>query len=315
MNRTPHIDPRILAAALVAACALLLAPAARAWDDLGHQVVARIAWEHLDPGVRSRAVEILRQAPKDADLHQLMPASGSHRGRTLFLRASTWPDVVRDGEHARRRTLYHRGTWHYRNFFWEQAEPGGPARERTDLKPDRENAIERLGALAEALTEEARPDSHKAVDLAWVLHLGGDLHQPLHTSGRVTPQEPEGDRGGNLFKLAGDDNLHWYWDSLLSRNHPEKPGESQQARIERLAREIAAEYPRSEFAASLRPGDYEGWAREGFEKAKTVAFPAGLERGREPSAEYRRKALETAEASVALAGYRLAELLNRALGG
>ena len=60
-------------------------------------------------------------------------------------------------------------------------------------------------------------DTTKAVALAWLLHLVGDIHQPLHCSSRVTPDEalPRGDAGGNTFRLDDNRNLHGYWDRIL----------------------------------------------------------------------------------------------------
>lgn len=62
----------------------------------------------------------------------------------------------------------------------------------------------------------------RGVALRYLLHMMGDLHQPLHTVSRCTPQTPQGDEGGNGFGLltgssAGDvRNLHSMWDSRAS---------------------------------------------------------------------------------------------------
>lgn len=60
----------------------------------------------------------------------------------------------------------------------------------------------------------------RGVALRYLLHMVGDLHQPLHTVTRCTPDSPNGDSGGNGFRLltgssAGDvRNLHSMWDSM-----------------------------------------------------------------------------------------------------
>ena len=60
----------------------------------------------------------------------------------------------------------------------------------------------------------------RGVALRYLLHMVADLHQPLHTVSRCTPQTPQGDEGGNGFLLragssAGDvGNLHSMWDSM-----------------------------------------------------------------------------------------------------
>jgi hypothetical protein len=159
----------------------------------------------------------------------------------------------------------------------------------------------------------------RATAVAWILHLVGDVHQPLHTSGRVTtaPGEDKGDQGGNLFVLqAGPPplNLHGYWDGILDRSVPRQGGEADATYAERVAAAIAAKHPPASMAPHLRSGEFAAWAREGFERAKASAFPATLRRGELPSEQYRANAFEIAQEAIALAGYRLGDLLNRMFG-
>jgi hypothetical protein len=286
--------------------ALSLPASLEAWDSLGHQVVTQIAWENMTQPARDRAVALLKAAPADADL-----ASLSDDGRELFLLASTWPDIVRSREKPERQARYHHGSWHYINLHWEQPDPASPPRDREDLKPAQENAVERLKEFEKVLASSEASDADKAVALAWVLHLVGDLHQPLHASNRVTPTEPEGDRGGGLFKLAGDD-LHWYWDSIL-----QKIWFSRGLGDTELAAEIADEFMRQipEDESRLKKRDYDAWAQESFAKTKSVVYGPELKREEKPSREYRWRVYNTAKPAMALAGYRLAEMLNAVLGG
>ncbi|MGR6783121.1 S1/P1 nuclease, partial [Aeromonas veronii] len=61
-------------------------------------------------------------------------------------------------------------------------------------------------------------DDTKSYDLVWLVHIVGDVHQPLHSAGRVSASDTEGDAGGNKVKLfcerGGPDNLHSFWDGL-----------------------------------------------------------------------------------------------------
>lgn len=50
--------------------------------------------------------------------------------------------------------------------------------------------------------------------LPWLLHLIGDIHQPLHAMQRFDRLRPNGDRGGNEIELRTG-NLHAYWDSRI----------------------------------------------------------------------------------------------------
>lgn len=286
--------------------AVFLSTPLAAWDSIGHQVVAEIAWENMTQPARDRAVALLRAAPKDADL-----ASLSSDGHELFLLASTWPDIVRSREKPERQARYHHGSWHYINLHWEQPDPASPPRDREDLQPAKENAVERLGEFDKVLAGSQAGDAEKAVALAWVLHLVGDIHQPLHASNRLTPTELEGDRGGGMFRLK-DDDLHWYWDSILQRIWRQR-GLSDTQLAEKIAPLLEEQFPKD--GRNLKDGKFEEWAREGFAKAKTVVYPPALERGKEPDRDYRWRVYETAKPAMALAGYRLAAMLNRVLGG
>jgi hypothetical protein len=298
---------------LILLIGLLWTTPAWAWNDTGHQVVGQIAWQAMTPAARARAIALLQAVPPDADVARLCTFDRPllRDQRLCFQKATTWADVVRDNNAPARREKYHRGTWHYINWFWTQQ--GRRVVERTDLRPEPENAVERLAHLEGVLCSEA-PDSNKGVALLWILHLAGDLHQPLHTSGRVTVVETQGDQGGNLFVLAGPRrNLHAYWDGILDIVWPQGNGEGDAAYVHRLATDLMGRYPRT----ALRQVDitsYETWGREGFALATARVYPAYLQRGQEPPARYRRMTLGIAEERLVLAGYRLADLLNRTLG-
>ena len=65
--------------------------------------------------------------------------------------------------------------------------------------------------------------------------------------------------------------------------------------------------------SKLQAGEYALWAREGQAAAQRVVYASEAQRNLAPPRGYRKRAYETAEAAVALAGYRLAEMLNRVL--
>lgn len=304
---------------------LLLPSTASAWNDAGHQIVARIAWEHMTPAARDAAIELLQQAPADACLRELMPDDArplAERQRELFMRAATWADIVRpqSKEDPRPCVQYHRATWHYINYFWRgQSHSENPPPEDPDMRPPEPNAVTQMAALSETLGHASRPRAERAIDLAWLLHLVGDIHQPLHTSARVSPdieQEREGDRGGNDFRLGPDEkamSLHAFWDRIVDLHAGAKAGEARHAYHVRTAITIMKRHPRAMLARWLDPTAFEAWAREGFFVTRTKVYPPALERGRMPSADYRREAYAVSEQAIALAGYRLAALLNERL--
>lgn len=272
--------------------ALLAAAESPAWDRTGHMVVDAVAWDHMSEAARRGAHALLASAPSDSALY-LWPLSP----RQSFLRAGYWADIVRDENFPARKERYDRPAWHYVNHFWR--DDGTPL-------PDRGT----LGELVARL--EALEPGRDAIQLAWTLHLVGDVHQPLHSSARVTDLEPDGDRGGNDFALDHPEawNLHAFWDRILWIARPRRHSESHGAWIDRLASEIQEKHPRSALSEDIERAGFAGWSREGARLAMERAFPPELVRGGRPGTGYEQAVLEVSERQLALAGYRLAALLN-----
>ncbi|HYH82855.1 MAG TPA: S1/P1 nuclease [Longimicrobium sp.] len=305
-----------LAAAALVAVGMTTKPA-YAWDELGHRVTARIAWDHMTPQARASAVRLLMGAPANSGLQGLMPAGGSEdeRGRELFVMAAVWPDIIRSRGFVGNR--YAHGDWHYVNFFWEQRFPGGPVIPRPD-KPLDGHLLNQLPGLASTVGNAQASDSARALALAWVLHLVGDAHQPMHNSARITPQDSAGDRGANLFLLAGlypRNNLHAYWDSLVGYTVPWMVGPGGEAAyVGSIAARISRRYTQGWARPRLQPGEFRGWSLEGVRIAQQSGYPAWLVRGQAAPARYQDRAWGAAQPRIALAGYRMADLLNRSLG-
>lgn len=321
----PRRARRALVALALALAALPVSPApVRAWDDIGHMTAASIAWQRLSPAARARAVALLRAAPPDAGLAQLRPNAGGPeaRDRALFVRAATWADLVRDRRDMPRNRRYHRSTWHYVNTYW-RTDDAGRVVEVPGLANDGENVVERIAALSAALRDGRRPAAERAVDLAWLLHLVGDVHQPLHTSSRVTPQAPRGDAGGNGVRV-GSRSLHAVWDDAMDRSpgrRPDRRGGRPQGEDARLARAeewaewLARAFPADRWPTAIADTVPGRWAREGLVLAQRHAY-AGIagDSLRTAPPGYLDRMRRVAEPQVALAGYRLAVLLERALG-
>ena len=291
---------------------------ALAWDDTGHKLTTKIAWQNMTPAAREKAFQLLMQAPEDSGILNLLASdsrSFAARQEAMFVTASVWADLVRDDKFPNRKKNYHHGTWHYTDTFFRQN--NGKIELVNELKPDDENGVERLFALEKVVRDTTKPASERAVALAWILHIAGDIHQPLHAVARVTDVEPKGDQGGNLFLLGlpdkdkRPDNLHWFWDSLMSRNLPRVSDEGDTTYIPRLETEIVKSFPMSKFAAQMKPGKFDEWQKESFEFATREVYPASLLRNQAPSAAYPTRAVQDAEERLALAGYRIADLLNK----
>lgn len=282
--------------------------AARRWNATGHEVIASIAWSHLTPTAKARAVALLRAGPGQAHLTDSdVGTTPAERDRNLFVMTSVWADVIKNRQIPSH--VYDRGNWHYADFFWKEQD-GKPVA-LPDMGPDKENALESLRVMQELLAGNA-PDTSKAVALAWIEHLTGDVHQPLHLSARVTPDGPKGDRGGNDFKLGGNpSNLHAYWDGVLDLVEPH--GDDLAGAVQKWATTIEQKLPMTGFSAAELDATPEVWGRESLAIAEKELYPATLALGDRPSDAYRNNAAQVTERRMALAGYRMARLLNRVL--
>ena len=293
------------------------------WNSTGHILVARIAWDNLSPAAQQRMVALLMQAPSDSCLRQLFPNDSRpliQRQREFFTLAATWPDVIRprDDNDPRPCIKYHRRNWHFVDFFWSGTSGSvtDPPR-NLDIPVDQINAAERLH-LFRKLVVSSLPESDRAMALAWILHLVGDIHQPLHTSGRVTsfPGEQHGDAGGNSFKLGpqGVTTLHSYWDNIIDKRDPRHANESFRAYIDRLSDGLEQTFPAATFTATLNPGNINAWVSESLEKAKANAYPVTLKRNQWPNNAYATRTFQVSQRSIAESGYRLANMLNQLFG-
>ncbi len=303
-----------------------------AWDDSGHKLTAYIAWQQMSPQARENAIRLLMTAPEDSQLMMLYPTpvdieistypigarSKESKHRDLFMVTSYWADIVRERKYPVR-NKYHRATWHYLDTFWRETD--GKVEVIVDEKPDKENAVERLFHFDKILKDPLVRDSEKAIALAWILHLAGDIHQPLHASGRSTSEDPKGgDQGGNTFSLSPKgtprnkaENLHWYWDSIVARSVARKNDASDAEYLLPIAAKIMKKYPLATMENRLAIGKFDQWQQESFQVASTQLYK-NLKRFDTPTEAYRKRAFKIAEEQIAIAGYRMGRMLNQILG-
>ena len=310
--------------ALVLLAGLLLSAPARAWDSRGHQVVAEIALADLTARTRAAVFALL-----DADKRpfRLSPEAPP------FQAAARWPDDIRDLQRFDRRLRpgdVH-AEWHYVN----QAFVPDDQRGKPGIRPVRRespNVITQIGEAVRTLKSKQASRKDRFVMLCWLEHLVGDIHQPLHGITRHTLANGDGDRGGNQFYVLHNGelfNLHAFWDNIL-----DIAGDRGQS-VEETARALRAEFPRSRFPALAGP--VEDWATESFRLRNAVYFtpepnprplpgtdveeslrdnPRKTEEvkarlaGTPLPAAYVNRAHRVARERMAMAGYRLADLLN-----
>lgn len=311
---------RFRAVALAGVVALGLTGPAGAWTRPGHMVTAAIAYDQIRqarPDLLPLIGTILDAHPDRGPFEVAIDrATGAERARRMFLQCARWPDDVRLTDHDH-------PAWH--GALWPVIAPDAPAEARVRAARRGETpAGEALPALAlnyAVLADPRAKPAERAKAMCWVLHVTGDIHQPLHTAELFSAAYPAGDAGGGRQfvrdPLGGEPiSLHWLWDDSISRS-------GLPADADRRARELEARHPRAGFEALDAvgaPPRFAAWAREeSYPLAVSFAYGAGLATAPTEAAapavpEAHWQALRRhAEARVALAGYRIADVVIAAL--
>lgn len=293
-----------------------------AWHDEGHKITGYIAWQRMTPQTRAAVIKILRAAPEDSQIAAFYPVYGIEseelRSMEFFMVVPTWADMVRERSFPVRNQKYHHSNWHYFDTFWKDA--GGKVEILTGFA-EGGDALNQLATAEKTLRDAASSDADKAVAIAWLMHLTGDIHQPLHNSARVTDREPKGDQGGNLFLLTPEGgprenqlNLHTYWDGIPARSVPLEKEQCVRDYLTEMGDKMMKKHPYAKYAGELQLGQYPEWHKTGFALATTAVFTPELVRFQMPSEKYREAAFTLAEKQIALAGYRIGETLNSIFG-
>jgi len=253
-----------------------------AWGPKGHAIVADIAASRLTPVARLN----LRLLLADDSLASI----------------ASWADTVRK-EHDESYD------WHFVDIpkdalgFSEERDCFRPQDKHKDALTDHHNCVvDRIEIFKKVLGDEKASRSERLEALKWVVHFVGDLHQPLHAIDEA--------RGGNDIKLPVlgspkcgdyDCNLHWTWDTLLL----EHTGYAEDEYVSRLNTLIAQKH--LDKRAGGTPVE---WANESHAQARGIVdpIPTSIDE------TYYQAHIDLVNEKLALAGLRLATLLNDALG-
>jgi hypothetical protein len=253
-----------------------------AWGPKGHAIIGDIAASHLTPVAKTNVQLLL--------------------GNDTLASIASWADQIRKD----RDESYN---WHFVDIpkdapgFSEERDCFRPQDKHKDAQTDHHNCVvDRIEMFQKTLADENASRTERIEALKWLVHFVGDLHQPLHAIDEA--------RGGNDIKLPVfgspkcgdyDCNLHWAWDTLLL----EHTGYSEEKYVERL--QLLIEKAGLEKQAAGTPTD---WANESHLEARQIMEqkPAIIE---EP---YYQANINLVDKKLALAGLRLAALLNDTLG-
>jgi hypothetical protein len=213
---------------LLACCLVIFAEVAYAWSSGGHRIVAHLAWLQLDNETRVKAVELIKQHERfqedfaDRMLLSVASASEAAKNQWIFVQAATWPDI------ARNEPQFNHSRWHYVNFPIFLSPEDKEALDLSHLNVDSKlpveieneddlNILQALLLNEKVLQSDSSTYKEKAIHLCWLIHLVGDIHQPLHSTALFSTgmfSDGDGDRGGNQIDVDGT-SLHSVWDNLL----------------------------------------------------------------------------------------------------
>jgi hypothetical protein len=249
---------------------------ASAYGVLGHQAIAALAEDMLTPKAKAEVKSLLGPAGGPATLASI----------------ATWADDIRMLRPETR-------PWHYVTIQIGEARYDSAHADSADV----------IKALKRQLAVLAQPGADRYAReeaLKWVVHLVGDLHQPLHAG-------EDRDKGGNLAKVKVNRrtyNLHEVWDYVLLERL-RLPPDSLRPMLER---QIAAD---PEFIRRNAQGTVENWADDTHAKSPACYLLHGKPMRKGIKAQLDKAYVDAATVTVLtqlkIGAVRLAFALNRAL--
>jgi hypothetical protein len=298
---------KVWMAAIGAAIALVVAPAAYGWNEDGHKIVALIAWSKMTPEIQSKSAQLIRSHPRfDDHFAGNMPmdistAPAAVQDEWLFAHAAIWPDQVRStGNGVTRRDVFdfHRARWHFINLpiylnDEDRAELDGDLEVNlsrnippgnTGASPGRRamNAVQALKFATVVVNDKDTRDFKKGVYLCWLAHLVGDIHQPMHSAALFTTLRFEGgDQGANKV-FVRDERLHSVWDGSILKPRRDASGRFQrptfadQKTMANTLLQNSANVTAGDAAATKM--EFETWLQESFELSDKAGYTAPIRR-------------------------------------
>jgi len=237
-----------------------------AWGLLGHRVVGEIAESYLNKRASREIKNIL--------------------GHESLAMASNWADFIKSEP-----SYNYLSNWHYINL------PAALSSEQLQsslLKDTVTDAYTRIRFLSAELKNRSLEHDKKVMYLRLLIHLVGDLHQPMHT-GRLE------DLGGNKVQLTWfgqPSNLHRVWDSDLI--------ESQELSYTEYARSI--NFIDKSRLFQLQNEDVNLWVEDSYKVSETIY--ANVKSGDKLSYRYIYDYIVIADQQLLKGGVHLAALLN-----
>ena len=245
--------PSIFAALLIVG---LLPRHAAAWGDEGHKVIALIAREYLDPAARASVSAMLDADPDGLTAHDIASEA-------------TWADKYRDADRDGTRQHYEQTRqWHFVDIELDSPDldqacfghPRLPSEVPASSGLLDTCIVDKIAQFADELGNWETASNERLFALKFLLHLIGDVHQPLHAA-------DDHDSGGNRkhVVVAGDTtgNLHHFWDVEFVERLGRDPAETASRLISGIS---------DEQRQAWSQGTAADWAMESFALARDHAY-------------------------------------------
>ena len=263
---------------------LLLFPLhAFAWGAKGHAVVAELAERGLSPNVAAEIRKLnfgapLRDIASLPDDWRADETKGLRPGNTGSLHFANTPNEIATFDRAR------------------------------DCKED-QCVVAGIEKYIATLKDRTQPNDKRREALIFVVHLIGDLHQPMHTAGGMVKDETTGqmvpDLGGNKVKvrfLGIETNLHSIWDSGIIDWGP--------ATVDDYVNHLMKFEMRGRSVEELQRGTVQDWFEESHYAAVHDAYEIG---NGVLGGEYAKKNIGIVYERLLRGGLRLRKVLEDAL--
>jgi hypothetical protein len=238
------------------------------WGYTGHRTIGLITEQHLNPAARLAIKDLL--------------------GDTSIAEACTWADDARRDPKFR-----NTAPWHFLNL------PLGLTYESFKKAIDtvgKDNIYHALLAAEQKLKDKTTTRQERIYALKFVMHLVGDLHQPMHISRAE-------DKGGNTVQLNYEKkgtNLHSLWDTKLL--------EQEGLTFEQLGEKYKNVSP--SLVKKWQHDNLLQWVWESYQISSQLYAEIDSMGNRSIGEAYYRKHLPTIERRLQQAGVRLAGILN-----
>jgi len=274
------------------------------WDQ-GHMVVSQIGFESIsNPSARDRYNTLM------SALRFAYPNASSS------LHAGAWMDDIKH-------EVPYFNNWHYKDGPIYADDYSGPR----NKQPPPHNLVWAINTSMTSLKSSATTELEKAIALRVLIHLLGDLHQPLHNAERYSSAHPSGDRGGNSVRVIDPQTgqlvkLHAFWD-YCDGIFEDSPyccfpnsvrdtafDEYLSTRVDQIKHAAGCAHNTTEQLEA--PIDVEAWHLEGYHLAERVVYPS-IEEGANLTSAYVATARKLSECQLGLGGRRLGRLFDSVL--